>query len=288
MKNRVVPFGYQIADGKLGIHPDESEVVKWIFTVYAKGQSYRAIAEKLCHGRVRYHADTPQWNKHMVKRILENTCYTGTNGYPQLVDEAALRKAAGIREGRERGYSIPPAHLAAVKGRVFCEHCGSLIVRTPRRRPAPWICQNESCCITATNDRDLFAGLVALMNAITENPGVIDIPPVDTAIQSDSLMRMEGEIARLTGFRVCDEALVTNLILDSASAKYTLCDDGAAKLAGEHLGRLYLGIASLSGFDDQLFLQTFKMVIVGKENVLSAKMRNGQRIVSRAGVVCWP
>ena len=41
----------------------------------------------------RYHQHTPEWNKHMVKRVLENARYTGTDGYPPLVSGADFAAA---------------------------------------------------------------------------------------------------------------------------------------------------------------------------------------------------
>lgn len=96
---RKIPFGYQVQNGRINCHPEEAELVRAIFSRYLLGGSYSQIADEMARQGVRYHQHTAQWNKHMVKRILENERYLGMDGYPQLVtDEEFL--AVRLRPGR--------------------------------------------------------------------------------------------------------------------------------------------------------------------------------------------
>ena len=93
---RKIPFGYQVQNGRINCHPEEAELVRAIFSRYLLGGSYSQIADEMTQQGVRYHQHTAQWNKHMVKRILENERYLGMDGYPQLVtDEEFLAVACG-------------------------------------------------------------------------------------------------------------------------------------------------------------------------------------------------
>ena len=74
---RKTPFGYQIQNGRITCHPEEAESVRYIFSHYLLGSSYNQIADEMAQQGVRYHQHTAQWNKHMVKRILENERYLG-------------------------------------------------------------------------------------------------------------------------------------------------------------------------------------------------------------------
>ena len=69
---RKIPFGYAIRNGKEEIHPTEAQAVRDIFRAYLSGHSYSQIAREMERQGVKYHQHTDQWNKHMVKRILEN------------------------------------------------------------------------------------------------------------------------------------------------------------------------------------------------------------------------
>ena len=101
---RKIPFGYQVQNGRINCHPEEAELVRAIFSRYLLGGSYSQIADEMTQQGVRYHQHTAQWNKHMVKRILENERYLGMDGYPQLVtDEEFL--AARLRRGEQNTYA---------------------------------------------------------------------------------------------------------------------------------------------------------------------------------------
>lgn len=99
-KNRYLPFGYRIKDGKIVPHIPEAESVRIIFEEYAAGSSYADIAEQLQRSGVRYHEDTPAWNKHMVKRMLENERYTGTKGYPAIIPESLFQAVDAMRKSK--------------------------------------------------------------------------------------------------------------------------------------------------------------------------------------------
>lgn len=83
---RKIPFGYQVRNGMDQLPSGEAELVKgYLLPLSLLGGSYSQIADEMTQQGVRYHQHTAQWNKHMVKRILENERYLGMDGYPQLV-----------------------------------------------------------------------------------------------------------------------------------------------------------------------------------------------------------
>ena len=84
---RKTPFGYMIQNGEIIICSVEADAVRSIFTHYLAGASYAKIAEEMSRGSIPYHQHTSKWNKHMVKRILENGRYLGTEVYPRLVSD---------------------------------------------------------------------------------------------------------------------------------------------------------------------------------------------------------
>ena len=98
MINRKVLYGYQIRNGALEIVPEEQRTVSTVFTLYNAGASYQAISDALNRQGIPYCREVPLWNKHKVKRLLENPRYTGKEGYPILVEadifQAARKTAA--------------------------------------------------------------------------------------------------------------------------------------------------------------------------------------------------
>ena len=77
MKNRKLPFGYELRMGKVCIKESEAEVVRQIFRSYQEGASYNQIAGFLGSQPVPYREDGQPWNKNMVARILQDERYTG-------------------------------------------------------------------------------------------------------------------------------------------------------------------------------------------------------------------
>ncbi len=112
-RNRYLPFGYRLENGEIVICRAEAECIERAYAAYVDGASYAAISDTLQAMGVRYHPDTPLWNKHMVKRMLENERYTGTDGYPAIIQPELFGRVAAIREGkavkRERTEKQPAA-----------------------------------------------------------------------------------------------------------------------------------------------------------------------------------
>lgn len=87
MTKRKILYGYQIRGGALEIVPEEQRVVHMLFTLYSAGASYQDISDALNRQGVPYSPEMPLWNKHKIKRMLENARYTGKDGYPVIIAE---------------------------------------------------------------------------------------------------------------------------------------------------------------------------------------------------------
>lgn len=97
LKNRSIPFGYCVINGKYALNATESETVKKIFSDYIGGKSLKTIAAEM---QIPYNANKAAWNKNMVSRVLENKKYIGENGYPQIVTRHEFEQAARIKAER--------------------------------------------------------------------------------------------------------------------------------------------------------------------------------------------
>lgn len=97
LKNRSIPFGYCIVNGKYALNTAESETVQKIFADYIGGKSLKTIASEM---QIPYNNNKTVWNKNMVCRVLENRKYIGENGYPQIIAARDFEQAAHIKEER--------------------------------------------------------------------------------------------------------------------------------------------------------------------------------------------
>lgn len=144
------PYGYAIRDKKLVICPEEADIVREIFQMYASGHSYAMIARELNdRGIVTRRGN--RWGKNSLHDILSNRKYIGIlvygktskgpdgrrNGHKQAADCIELpdgcpaiisrelwdRVHAALAARRHTGGPIPKKDYR-LHNRVFCA-CGS-------------------------------------------------------------------------------------------------------------------------------------------------------------------
>lgn len=97
LKNRSIPFGYCMVNGKYALNAPEADAVRKIFAEYIGGKSLKTIAAEM---QIPYNMGKAVWNKNMVCRVLENRKYIGENDYPQIVTAEAFEQAAHIKTER--------------------------------------------------------------------------------------------------------------------------------------------------------------------------------------------
>ena len=184
---RKIPFGYEIRGGQLRPHPQEGDAVRYIFGQYLAGASLLAIAEGMTGRGPRYHQHTPEWNKHMVKRVLENARYTGADGYPPLVsgeDFAAVQDQRGARNT----YAPLPAETRPIQAKAVCGLCGAKLIRGHRTHGrVHWKCQNADCGQSVSlSDETLAAGGIVIDK--TAHSVTIDGKSVDLSYKEFELL----------------------------------------------------------------------------------------------------
>lgn len=87
MKNRRILYGYVVEQGELHIQPEEAAVVQRVMMLYIEGLSYQKISDILNADGIPFSSEVPIWNKHKVKRLLENSRYAGASGYPLIIEQ---------------------------------------------------------------------------------------------------------------------------------------------------------------------------------------------------------
>lgn len=97
LKNRSIPFGYCMVNGKYALNAPEADAVRKIFVYYIGGKSLKTIAAEM---QIPYNTGKAVWNKNMVCRVLENRKYIGENGYPQIITAEDFEQAAYIKAER--------------------------------------------------------------------------------------------------------------------------------------------------------------------------------------------
>lgn len=105
MYNRKILYGYLIRNGELTLEPEEAETVKRIFACYLAGLSYLKTANMLNEDKIPYSVEAPEWNKHKVKRLLEDARYTGEKNYPVIIGAGTFAAVQSLIQSKTAGYT---------------------------------------------------------------------------------------------------------------------------------------------------------------------------------------
>ena len=97
LKNRNIPFGYCVINGKYAINEIEAQAVREIFENYINGKSLKTIAAEM---HIPYNSGKAAWNKNMVCRVLENRKYIGEKGYPRIISDEKFNTVTQIKSER--------------------------------------------------------------------------------------------------------------------------------------------------------------------------------------------
>ncbi len=219
MTNRKILYGYQIRDGALEIVPEEQQVVLMVYTLYNAGASYQNISDALNRQNIPFSPEAPLWNKHKVKRVLENTRYIGKDGYPVMIDESDFQ--AVQEKISEKGVKYQAQGKVTLLDRLkpyFRCICNGKMVRLGGH----WQDSNklylkcECCGIAITLDTN------ATIQEIVRQFQAHKCQGPDAYAPSAEVIRLNNAINRGLERPDSPEA-VMSLILQGAAARYDCC-----------------------------------------------------------------
>ena len=219
MTNRKNLYGYHIENGELAIVPQEAEIVQRITTLYIAGGSYQRISEILNGDGIPFSAEAPLWNKHKVKRLLENPRYTGQRGYPAIIDTETFHTVQRMIQEKTAGYA-PPKDRPALRLKPYlrCAYCeGDLHRLAGKNRRADILylkCIRCGALVTVSDTK--------LINEVSRQMAEHDRPTEQSYTPSGEVIRLTNAIDR--GLEHPDKPEdIVSLILQGASARYDCC-----------------------------------------------------------------
>ena len=191
-KNRRIPFGYMMQNGIITTNPAEVLAVLTIFSEYMVGKSLENIAINM---KVPYSEDKI-WNKNMVKRVLENEKYLGTDAYPQLISDEVFRKVNERKRAKATSLCIIPDELQDIRSLTVCKKCGKRLFRT---KAELWDCRNHDCrpFLFKMTDEMLTGAMLNILNTVIANPVLIEAEAaVSEYIPTSEICCKQSEIDR--------------------------------------------------------------------------------------------
>ena len=223
---RKIPFGYEVRGGLLQPNPQEADAVRYIFGQYLAGASLLTIAEDMTRQGIRYHQHTAEWNKNMVKRILENARYTGADGYPRLVPDGNFATVQSQRAVRNT-YAPLPVEIRPIQAKAVCGLCGAKLIRGNRTHGRVyWRCQNPECGQNIAISDEALAGLVdGLLRELAQAPHLLIIPePRQTGVDMEAV-RLQNELTLALNRGDENPGHIKTLALAAAAQRYSQIPD---------------------------------------------------------------
>lgn len=219
MNHRKTLYGYQIRDGEIAVVEEEAILVRRVFSLYIGGLSYQKISDLLNREEIPYSQEAPAWNKHKVKRLLENPRYTGQDGYPAIIDKVGFEETQSHIHEKTAGYAPKTERpVLRLKRYLRCSKCGAPLRRVAgknHRADTLYLKCSECGAMVTIPDEMLLEDVT---HQVTEH----DAPSQEPYQPSEEVIRLTNAINRGLEHPDHPEELVS-LILQGAAARYDCC-----------------------------------------------------------------
>ena len=278
-KNRNIPFGYTMQKGEIVEELTESQAVKNIFKLYLNGKSMSELARQMSISQISYNGITFDWNKNMVKRILENEKYLGKDGYPALIDSETFYCANARKKSKATSVNEISEELKIIRSLTYCTECGHRLSRIGgNTQTDKWDCRNPECSrfnyrLTDNMIKDI---LLHILNAVIANPDLLNTySEISVYTSSVKVKCQQNEINRLMDNPQIDTEKAKTEILKLAELKYECCtyDEGSQKT--EYLKELISGREQLNIIDYDLLKSCVSRILIGHFYTIEIEFING-------------
>ena len=265
--------------GEIIAEPTESQAVKDIFKLYLDGKSMSEIARQMSISQISYNGITFDWNKNMVKRILENEKYLGKDGYPALIDNETFNRANARKKSRATSVNEISEELQIIRSLTYCKECGHRLSRIGgNTQTDKWDCRNPECSrfnyrLTDNMIKDI---LLHILNAVIANPDLLDTDSeISGYTPSIKVKCQQNELNRLMDNPQIDSEKVKTEILRLAELKYDCCTYDESPQKTEYLKELLSDREQLNIIDYDLLKSCVSRILIGHFYTIEIEFING-------------
>ena len=265
--------------GEIIAEPTESQAVKDIFKLYLDGKSMSEIARQMSISQISYNGITFDWNKNMVKRILENEKYLGKDGYPVLIDSETFYRANARKKSKATSVNEISEELKIIRNLSYCTECGHRLSRFGgNTQTDKWDCRNPECSrfnyrLTDNMIKDI---LLHILNAVIANPDLLDTDSeISGYTPSIKVKCQQNELNRLMDNPQIDSEKVKTEILRLAELKYDCCVYNDSPQKTEYLKELISGREQLNTLDIDLLKSCVSRILIGHFYTIEIEFING-------------
>jgi len=289
-----IPIGYGMQDGKICADEERAEVVRRIFADYLSGTPTYIIAKGLMQKGVLNLSGEASWNHGAIGKILNNTKYLGDDCYPQLIEKEVFEQVQIRRKERchNLGRTKNPnrkQNQGIFSGRLRCGECGEVFHRYVLRRKGStlsnWKCKNYLhkglvyCNCGHIYDDQIMEAFVAAANRIIANPRIMRRQLKDAQHwPSPEYRRLDQRIREMEDAGRFTSGELAGLIFQRATVAYQMAVVQDYEHYTEQLQKAFVGRERKDEFDEKLFLETVKQMIIYADGSLKTEFINGLTI----------
>ena len=281
-KNRVIPFGYCMKNGEITTEPKEVYAVATIFSEYINDKSLSEIAKQMEFEKIQYTADSTHWNKNMVKRIIENEKYLGTEKYPKIIDDDIFRQANEKRVRKATTLNLIPDDLQEISKRTYCAECGYRLSRIGgNSKYEHWDCRNPDCYKLEyrLTDQMIIGAVLNVLNSAIANPSLLESGgEISTYSPNADVIRKQNEINQMTDSSQVDFDRVKAEIFRLAEMKYDCCTYNDSPQKTDEIKKLLKNHEQLNTLDIGLFKSCVSKIWISHFCTIEVEFVNGVRI----------
>lgn len=289
-----IPIGYRMQDGKICVDEERAEVVRRIFADYLSGTPTYIIAKGLIQKGVLNLRGEASWNHGAIGKILNNAKYLGEDCYPQLIEKEVFEQVQAQRKerchnlGRTKNLNSKK-NQGVFSGRLRCGECGEVFHRYALRRKestlSNWKCKNYLhkglvyCNCGHIYDDQIMEAFVTAANKIIANQRIMRRRLKDDHhYSSPEYRRLDQRIREMEDEGQFTSLELAGLIFQRAAAAYQMAVVQDYEYYTERLQKAFTGRERMDEFDEDLFLETVKQMIIYADGRLKTEFINGLTI----------
>ena len=281
-RNRVILFGYCMKNGEITTEPKEVYAVEEIFREYLNGSSFLQIAKLMESEKIRYSEDFDRWNKNMVKRIIENEKYLGTDKYPQIIDEDIFKRANEKRVQKATTLNLVCDDLQGIRKVTYCLECGEKLFRkTNGKGREYWNCGNPDCFKYEyrLTDQMIIGAVLTVLNTAIANPSLLEYGgEISVYSPTSDIVSQQNEINRMTDVSQINFERIKSEIFKLAEMKYDCCTYSDSPQKTEKIKAVLKDHEQLNTLDIGLFKACISRIWISHFCTIEVEFINGVHI----------
>lgn len=200
------PFGYRLIEGRLEVHEQEAEIVRYVFEGYLNGKSKDELAQELTALGHPTRDGKEKWRYATIDYMLKNERYMGDavlqkryttvslpfqkkrnngerdkyyfkNSHPPIISPEVFEQVQQLNQSR----SLPTMFKRTehpLKQRIRCGVCGSSFKKKTCNGKTYWVCRNHNnnksgCPVTQIPEPEINEAFLRLYHKLKTNYPII-------------------------------------------------------------------------------------------------------------------